>query len=64
MLKESDILYEAGDYWVCRERFGQSDGYAVYKNGLTHSTRVASIGFSGEEGLRRAKAEADRLANS
>lgn len=60
------ILYQTSDFWVCKERFGsgrlgpKSNGYAVYRNGITHSTRVAQIGFDGEEGLRRAIAEADR----
>lgn len=57
-MKENDILYENGDYWVCREHYG----FAVYKTGITHSVRVASIGFKGDEGLQRAKAEADRRA--
>lgn len=59
MLRESEILYENGDYWVYDAR---SKGYEVYKVGVTHSTRCAIIGYKGEEGLRRAKAECDKRA--
>lgn len=50
------ILYEAGNFWVCAE----NGGFAVYKNGATHSTRVSQIGHKGEDGFKRAIAEADR----
>jgi len=55
-MRESDIVYEKADYWVTRVRYG----YDVYKNGVTHSTRVAQIGYKGEQGLARAKAEIER----
>jgi hypothetical protein len=54
--KESDIVYESGAHWVLRVK----NGFEVYKNGVTHSTRCAIIGFKGAEGLERAKAECDR----
>lgn len=57
MLKESDILFELGIYWVCK---GNKSGYEVYRTGITHSTRVAIIGYEGEKGLERAKAECER----
>ena len=57
MYKESDIAYEKGCYWVLK--LG-SKGFEVYKNGLTHSTRCAVIGFSGQNGLDRAILEIDR----
>lgn len=62
-MRESDILFESGPYWICREQFGsgrfkpKSNGFAVYKTGITHSVRVASIGYEGEKGLQRAKQE-------
>ena len=34
-MKESDILHEAGQYWVARNKAG---AYVVYKAGVTHST--------------------------
>ena len=34
MMRESDILFEAGRYWVLRQR----DQYTVMQTGLTHST--------------------------
>lgn len=60
VVQESDILYQAGPFWVCRENYGKVLGYAVYQDGVTHSTRVARIGFPGPPGLRRAIDEADR----
>ena len=57
MYKESDIAYEKGCFWVLN--LG-SKGFEVYKNGLTHSTRCAVIGFSGQNGLDRAILEIDR----
>lgn len=70
MMKESDILYERGAYWVCAEQFGsgrlrpKSNGFAVYRAGLTHSVRVMSVGFSGERGLQRAIDEANKRADA
>jgi len=62
-MKTSDILYENGNFWVCRnQQFGK--GFEVYKVNGTHSVRVAIIGFEGQYGLERAKSEADRRAVS
>lgn len=33
MTRESDIMHEAGAYWVCRDR----TSYTVYRVTLTHS---------------------------
>ncbi len=55
-----DILYEKGDYFVVKALHG----YEVYKNGLTHSTRCAQIGYKGEEGIKKAIAEIDRRINN
>ena len=54
--KESDIKYEKGDFWVLKVK----NGFEVYKIGITHSTRCASFGYAGGEGLNRAIAEIDR----
>jgi hypothetical protein len=55
-MKESDILYEIGKYWVTHCK----TGHEVYKNGVTHSTRCAQIGFSDpEKSLSRAIDEAN-----
>lgn len=59
-MKESDILYENPTHWVARSA---KTGFEVYRKGITHSTRCASIGFEGDRGLQRAKAEADRRHN-
>ena len=55
-MKESDIIYEKGDFFVLKAKHG----YEVYKNGLTHSTRCAIIGYKGEIGINKAIAEIDR----
>lgn len=60
MMRESEILHEAGLYWVCKST--KHIGYDVFRTGLTHSTRCAIIGYEGEDGLRRAIAEAERRA--
>ncbi len=62
MLKESDILFEIGDYWVCKSETWK--GYEVMKNGITHSVRVARIGYEGEKGLEKAKEEAIKRAKN
>lgn len=62
-MKESDILFEVGDYWVSHAKFANlKKGYIVWKNNLTHSKLVARIGFEGNEGLERAKQEAVKRA--
>ncbi len=62
-MKECEILYENGPFWVRRgQQFGK--GFEVYKAGATHSVRVAVIGYEGQVGLERAKAEADRRASA
>lgn len=60
-MKESDILYEKGNYWACASKKG---GYEVYKNGITHSTRCAIIGYKGQKGLDRAKLECNKRNDS
>lgn len=55
--KESDIAFELGDFWVLN--LG-SKGFEVYKNGITHSTRCAIIGYSGNNGLQLAIQEINR----
>lgn len=57
--KESDIMYENGDYWVLKVE----KGYEVYKIGVTCSTRCAIIGYKDDKGLERAIAECNKRAN-
>jgi hypothetical protein len=61
MLKDlvTTALYTNGDYWVRRAKHG----YEVFKDGITHSTRCAIIGYDGDKGFSRAKEEADRRAS-
>lgn len=58
-MKESDILYENGDYYVIRVKYG----YEVYRNELTHAVRCAQIGYKAEEGMKRAIADINRRIN-
>jgi hypothetical protein len=55
-----DIVFETDRYWVKRV----PKGFEVYKTGLTHSTRVAVIGYTGDKGLQRAKLEIERRENA
>jgi len=57
---ESVIAFETDQHWVKRV----PKGFEVYKTGLTHSTRVASIGYTGDKGLQRAKHEIERREGS
>jgi hypothetical protein len=62
-MKEHEILYTNWPFWVVR---GQKSGkgFEVYKDGATCAQRVAVIGYEGQVGLNRAKAEADKRAGS
>lgn len=53
MTKLSNIVYESGNYWVTKSK----TGFVIYKIGVTHSTKVATIGFSGELGEEKFKDE-------
>lgn len=57
LYREEDIKHEAGAFWVLD--IG-SRGYQVYQAGITHSTKVASIGRGQGLGLERAIKDADR----
>lgn len=48
----SDIKHETHDFWVLQA----PKGFEVYRKGITHSTRVASIGL----GLERVIAECNK----
>jgi hypothetical protein len=57
MMQESDIIFESGNYWIFDAK---QKGFEVYKTGITHSTRCAQIGWTGQVGLDRAKQEIKR----
>lgn len=63
MLQESDILFEIGEFWVCKSIGRKWQGFEVLKNGITHSTVVATIGYVGDKGLKRAIEEAIKRHN-
>lgn len=52
MLTESDILFEIGDYWVCKDR--KLNCYLVMQAGVTHSKEIARTYFKDEVGLQKA----------
>jgi len=56
-VKEKDIAYECGPYFVIAAK---KVGYEIYKNGLTHAIRIAQIGYAGDKGLNRCKEEIRR----
>lgn len=56
-MTEKDIVFESGKYWVFDTK---KKGFEVYKSSITHSTRCASIGWTGQVGLDRAKQEIKR----
>lgn len=51
-----DIVFESGNYWVLKVKHG----FEVYKHGITHSARVAIIGYEGEIGIEKAIREIQR----
>lgn len=54
--KESDIKYETYKHFVLAAPYG----YDVYRIETTHAVRCAVIGYQGDVGLERAKAEIAR----
>jgi hypothetical protein len=56
VLNLKDIVFEDGDFFVVKV----AKGFEVYRSGVTHPTRCAQIGFEGQPGLDRCKAEINR----
>jgi hypothetical protein len=57
MTIEKDIIFETNDHWI----FDAKDkGFEVYKKTITHSIRVAVIGYKGQLGIDKAKQEITR----
>ncbi len=55
--KLKDVLHQTATHWVLKVK----TGYEVYKQDVTHSTRVAQIGWPATEyGLQRAIAECNK----
>lgn len=40
-MREADILYQRGPFWVSRNKAG---AYLVWKDGITHATSRATFG--------------------
>lgn len=57
-MKESNIILEAGDYWVC----DLDNQYTVYKNTITHAQADSSYPLN-KDGLSLAKARCMYLYN-
>lgn len=51
------IIFERDNYFVVRTQEGT---FEVYRNGATSASRCATIGYQGQKGLDKAKAEIDR----
>lgn len=49
-MKEQDIVFEVGKFWVRRVKSGQ---YEIYKAGVTGSVRVGSVQFSDDDAKAR-----------
>lgn len=60
-MKESDILYEKGDYWVARFPYGKGCAYFVFRNGVCAATSDSGYPLD-TDGLSLAKARVDYLA--
>jgi hypothetical protein len=58
-MKEADIVYEVGQFWVYRDI--KHACYTVYRAGITHSTEDSSYRLTAD-GLSIAKARVDFLA--
>jgi len=58
-MTEYDIIYELPNFWVLRVK----NGFEVLQTGITHSIRVAQIGYIGQIGIDKAKAECDKRQN-
>lgn len=58
-MRESDIVYENGAFWVFDDR--KEPAYVVFKSGLTHSTSDSAYART-TDGLSIAKARVDYLA--
>lgn len=57
--KESDIVFEAGNYWVAKDT--KRKLYVVYRAGITHSVEDIAMALN-EDGLSLAIARAKYLA--
>lgn len=58
--KLSDIVVETNQHFAIRVE----KGFEVYRVGITHATRCAIIGYTGERGLERVRAEIARRENA
>ena len=52
-MKEQDIVFEVGKFWVRRVKTGN---YEIYKAGFTGSVRVGAVQFSDDDSRARALA--------
>ena len=58
-MTEDDIMHEAGDFWVSRER----DRYTVWRNRVTHAVSDSSY-RKNRDGLSIAVARCDYLSRA
>ena len=48
-MKERDIVFEAGNFWVRRVKSGH---YEIYKAGVAASVRYGTVRFSDDDDLK------------
>jgi len=49
--KSHGIIELSDQFYLLKTKYG----FDMYENGLTHATRISIIGFTGLQGIRRAK---------
>jgi hypothetical protein len=65
----TEIIYQNGNFWVCRATFGtgriraKTNGFKIFQNSITHAVFRADIGYSGEDGLNCAIELCDKFAS-
>lgn len=55
-----EVIHENGRYFVIKARVG----WEVYRNGITHAERMATMGSDGDMWKARAISQCDRMANA
>lgn len=61
MTKETDILYEVGRYWVCKDK--RLNAFLVFRNVGTHSESESAYSLGNDGAMSLAKARCDYLAS-
>jgi len=62
MTRESEILYEAGRYWIRKDK--KLNAFVVFRNVATHSESESAYSLGNGGAMLLAKARCDYLANN